>query len=219
MVRQHGPGVCNCHSAEARAKRSASLRGRQCSGETRKKLSESLRSSEAFAEYNTRRVGHSCAAGCDCGRHTSQKPDGFGVGRFVSEETRDRIAVSVAKAHERGDWDKYRSTGPGRKRTNLEEALAGLLEDFGFRPHDDSDCSCGSCYREQVRFGRYVTDFYVPALNTVYEADGSFWSHHQDKDREARRDEYLRDTCGVAEIAHFTEDILLNRGRGTSSRV
>ena len=97
---------------------------------------------------------------------------------------RKKIAESVAKAHTRGDY--------WRSPTNLEYALQLLLEDAGFE------------YEVQRRFGRYVVDAYVSNRNLVFEADGSFWYHHKDKVREAKRDAYLIDK-GVSAVIHLDE--------------
>ncbi len=99
-------------------------------------------------------------------------------------ELRARIAKGVAKAHIRGDyWG-----GP----TCLEYALQMLLEDAGLE------------FNSQIRFGRYVVDSYVSSRNLVFEADGSFWNHHKDKEREQMRDNYLIEK-GVLAVVHLDE--------------
>ena len=82
-----------------------------------------------------------------------------------------------------------------RRPTSLEYALQMLLEDAGLD------------YKAQQRFGKYVVDMYVETHNLAFEADGQFWFHHQDRERETRRDEYLLDRGPVA-IIHLTDDDL-----------
>lgn len=106
--------------------------------------------------------------------------------RFPSE-TRAKIAASVAEAYRRGD---YRN-----QRTWPELALRNLLQTADFE------------FKEQVRFGRYVVDAWVPSRGLVFEADCSFWYHHQDKEREAKRDAYLV-ARGVIAVVHLTESDL-----------
>jgi very-short-patch-repair endonuclease len=77
----------------------------------------------------------------------------------------------------------------------LEHQLRELLKQSGLE------------FQEQVRFGRYVVDAWVPELGLVFEADGQFWYHHQDKDREARRDGYLVER-GVTAVIHLDDDDL-----------
>ncbi len=99
-------------------------------------------------------------------------------------EWRRKVAIGVAKAHARGDFWR----GP----TSLEYALSHLLQSAGLE------------YEAQVRFGRYVVDFWVPSHNLVFEADGSFWNHHKDAAREATRDSYLRNKGALA-VIHLNE--------------
>lgn len=79
-----------------------------------------------------------------------------------------------------------------RRRSNLEIALRELLKKAGFE------------FEEQIRFGRYIVDAWLPNDNLVFEADGSFWWWHKDKNREVKRDEYL---CrrGVVAVIHLDE--------------
>ena len=186
-------------------------------------MSESLRSSEAFARYNeSGRVGRPCPDDCECGRHDSEKPEGFQVGRIVTKQTREKIsnaligrplteerkesiAAGMVRARKRGCLRHYYLTGSEHVRTSLEQILAELLESFQIT------------YEEQVQFGRYVADFYAPSLNTIYEADGLYW--HQDAEREAKRDAYLKDRFGVEDVLHFTERELLDTPAGTGNAV
>jgi len=82
-----------------------------------------------------------------------------------------------------------------RTPTNLEYALQMLLEDAGFE------------FEAQRQFGRYIVDAYVESRNLVFEADGQFWYWHKDKEREAKRDEYLR-SSGVDAVIHLTDEDL-----------
>ena len=86
----------------------------------------------------------------------------------------------------------FRKNMSERKPTVLEFALQLLLEDAGFE------------YEAQKQYGRYCVDFWVPEYRLVFEADGSFWYHHQDIEREAKRDEYLL-RQGAIGVVHFDE--------------
>ncbi len=90
---------------------------------------------------------------------------------------------------------KRMSKDYSRKLTSLEYALQMLLEDAGLN------------FEAQVRFGRYVVDAYVADRNLVFEADGQFWYWHKDKEREAKRDEYLQ-SAGIDAIIHLTDEDL-----------
>ena len=85
------------------------------------------------------------------------------------------------------------------KQSSLELALCQLLQIAGFD------------FQEQVRFGRYVVDAFVLSHGLVFEADGMYWHHHQDKEREAYRDAYLVDR-GVVAVIHLTDDDLGQKG-------
>ena len=105
-----------------------------------------------------------------------------------SLESREKMALSTAK--------QYESKSFFNKRTKLEKALALLLDEAGLE------------YEEQIRFGKYVVDFWIPEIEVVFEADGMFWSHHQDKEREMNRDNYLLNK-GVSSVVHLTDTDLL----------
>lgn len=109
----------------------------------------------------------------------------------MSKESKDKLAVSAAKNHERGVYLRHRN-GP----TCLEVAMRHLLENAGFG------------IDEQVRFGCYVVDAYDPENGLVWEADGSFWYSHQDKEAEKRRDDYLLNR-GVSAVIHLTDTDLV----------
>ncbi len=96
-------------------------------------------------------------------------------------------AEGVARAHARGAYKK----GP----TSLEFALQMLLESAGLE------------FEAQVQFGTCVVDAWVPSHGLVFEADGMFWYHHQDKAREARRDAYLM-RQGVTAVVHLVDEDL-----------
>jgi very-short-patch-repair endonuclease len=67
--------------------------------------------------------------------------------------------------------------------------MAALLEEAGVS------------YEPQVRFGRYVADFWLPATNEVIEVDGVYW-HPDGPDEE--RDQYLLSN-GVSRVSHITD--------------
>ena len=79
--------------------------------------------------------------------------------------------------------------------TNLEYALQMLLE------YSDLE------YAAQKRIGGRIVDFYIPAYNIVFEADGEYW--HQDKIKEKRRDSELMEN-GVTAVIHLTNHDLNN---------
>lgn len=76
--------------------------------------------------------------------------------------------------------------------TTLERALYQLLDESGLT------------YMPQRRIGRYVVDAFIPERGIAFEADGAYW--HQDKEREARRDQYLLER-GVI-VVHLTDSDL-----------
>ena len=105
-----------------------------------------------------------------------------------SEELKLQNALGVAAAHARG---AYHTNKP----TSLEHALDLLLQDAGLE------------YEAQKRFGLYIVDAYVPSRNLVFEADGMFWNHHKDKEREAKRDMYLL-KVGITAVIHLIDEDL-----------
>ena len=101
-------------------------------------------------------------------------------GKFLSEDHKQKIAAGIA----RRCW---------KQPTSLEYGLQLLLESAELE------------YEAQVRFGRYVVDFWVPSHGLVFEADGIFW--HQDKEREVLRDSYLQKR-GIIEVVHLDDEDL-----------
>lgn len=51
----------------------------------------------------------------------------------------------------------------------------------------------------EVRFGRYVVDFYDPYLHVAYEADGEYWHN---KKNDLRRDKYLWKKFGLKVVRY-----------------
>jgi len=139
-------------------------------------------SDKARANISAGQMGHPVTA------ETRAKISASHMGFKASPATRAKMAEAAARRHAAGVYFR----GP----TKLELALRGLLTSAGFN------------FQEQVRFGRYVVDAWVPSRRLVFEADGSFWYHHQDKEREARRDAYLMDRDAVA-VVHLTEEDLI----------
>ena len=109
------------------------------------------------------------------------------LGHKVSPEVRTQLAEKSAKYLE-NSWLR-------KDLTSLEIALNKLLTYAGI----DFD--------EQVRFGRYVVDVFDHDNGIAWEADGMFWFHHQDKERETRRDAYLL-VQGVRAVVHLTDEDL-----------
>jgi very-short-patch-repair endonuclease len=111
------------------------------------------------------------------------------TGRKLSTETRARMSVSARRRLENTSMPLVRQCN-----TWPELALAWMFDQGG------------TFYEKQKRFGRCVVDFWLPDEQLVFEADGDFW--HQDKEKEARRDEYLMER-GVLAVIHLgTQDLL-----------
>ncbi len=100
------------------------------------------------------------------------------------------MSVANAKRTARGDF-------PSRTNTSLERALHEQLTEQ--RILDTIP---------QVRFGRYVVDFYSPELRAVFEADGDYWHGVTEAARPgygAQRDAVLLDFPGINHVFHFTD--------------
>lgn len=63
--------------------------------------------------------------------------------------------------------------------TNFERAVRFAIETTGY------------FFEQEVQFGRYSADFYLPTVKIVIEADGDYW-HVSRKDSNRRKDEFLR---------------------------
>ena len=72
--------------------------------------------------------------------------------------------------------------------TAQENLIAECLSEFGLR------------YEQQYEFGPYTTDFYIPELEMVIEADGKYG--HLRK-RDVKRDIYLSRNEGIQYILHI----------------
>jgi very-short-patch-repair endonuclease len=115
--------------------------------------------------------------GMNTGYHGGGRPRGL----KHSDESREKMARAFANRSR-----KYSDTW-------MEKALALLLDQGGL------------VYEKQKRFGRCVVDFWLPDEQLVFEADGDFW--HQDKEKEARRDEYLTERGALAVVHISTCDL------------
>jgi len=146
-------------------------------------------SDETRAKISAARVGQVIAHSEETRDKMSESRRLWHLNKSDTVETARRRKLAEAAAHNHAAGIYHR--GP----TSLELVLRGLLQTAGFE------------FEEQVRFGRYVVDAWVPSHGLVFEADCSFWYHHQDKEREARRDAYLVDR-GVVAVVHLTEDDL-----------
>ena len=74
---------------------------------------------------------------------------------------------------------------------------------------------CGVEYEAQKSIGRHIVDFYIPAAQTVFEADGAFW--HQDQSKDIKRDGAIKAKLPDANVVHihftderFTPDLKAN---------
>lgn len=56
-------------------------------------------------------------------------------------------------------------------------------------------------YKFQEPIGKHVVDFYVPSINTIFEADGAYW--HQDQQKDIDRDKKLLSSIPEACIFHI----------------
>lgn len=75
--------------------------------------------------------------------------------------------------------------------TNQENIIADCLSELGFR------------YEQQVHFGKYRVDFWIPELSLVIEADGVY-GHL--KKRDIQRDTELMDINDIGNIFHIRAD-------------
>jgi len=111
------------------------------------------------------------------------------MGYIPSEITREKIAEAAAR-----QFSAYPFP-----RTKLEVALYWLLATAGY------------CYSPQKQFGRYVVDAYLPIENLAFEADGEYWHNRPGaKERDSKRDQYLKSKFGLVEIVHIEECLLAN---------
>lgn len=77
-----------------------------------------------------------------------------------------------------------------RPYTKLEKQLYSMLIETGYS------------FIPQKCFGTRIVDAYLPDLNMVFEADGSYW--HKDEEKKMIRDNYLI-SKGVCSIIHLDE--------------
>jgi very-short-patch-repair endonuclease len=84
------------------------------------------------------------------------KPNGFGIGRIQSKETRDKMSKSAVQ--------RILKTGKV-KRSNLEYKFESLLELLDIK-------YIHSYYIENIN---KIYDFYLPEYNILIEVDGDFW--------------------------------------------
>jgi very-short-patch-repair endonuclease len=89
------------------------------------------------------------------------KPEGFGVGRVQSEETRKKMSETAI--------ENIIKTGKV-KRSNLEYKFEGILDSLEYQYHH-------SYYIKEIK---KIYDFYLPEYNTFIEIDGDFWHCNPD---------------------------------------
>jgi very-short-patch-repair endonuclease len=59
----------------------------------------------------------------------------------------------------------------------------------------------GVKYEKQKQIGRYFVDFYVPEIQTIYEADGAYW--HKNQMNDIKRDAGIKKVMPDAKIIHI----------------
>jgi len=88
------------------------------------------------------------------------KPEGFGVGRVQSIETRDKMSKTSKNKWETGDiGDKKHYT------SKLEKTFANILDLLNIKYQQ-------FFYAKDIKA---FYDFYIPESNTIIEVDGDFW--------------------------------------------
>lgn len=179
-----------------RPKMSEIMRGRKASVATKKKISIALRGHKQ-SEETKRKLRESANArwqGDDL-RNIIIASNKRRRGSAQSQETREKISAGI-KRHLERDLDCVCAIHLRQPRgeTRLERILKDILT---------SDL-CGKIEAE-VRFGRYVVDFYSRAYHTAFEADGVHW-HNEASDY--IRDSYLMEKFDLP-VIRFTESELL----------
>jgi len=86
------------------------------------------------------------------------KPEGFGIGRIQSEETREKMSNSAIK--------RIINTGKV-KRSMLEIRFETFLETL--------DIKYKHSYYVNTKNHHFIFDFYIPKYNILIEIDGDFW--------------------------------------------
>ncbi len=169
-------GLGRVHSEQTRAKRSMSLRGKKRTPQQCENIRQAIRSSEKHKAI---------VSSPEYRSHMSEALKG----RVISPLHRERIGTARAAwlAQHKGPW----------RETSLEKCLRKLLLNQGVT--DLQPCSIDE---PQVRFGRYVVDFYSPSRRTAYEADGTYWHRNPEKDQ--ARDAYILERFGVT-VVRFAE--------------
>jgi len=145
------------------------------------------------------------------------------LGRTHSEESRakvgaasrERNAIAVAQLA-----SVIANTGKKRPPAVVSKIVAGVARYYRDHPEAKRYSRISSLnhalyqmlteqgleYIAEQPFGSRAVDAYVPATNTVYEADGTRW--HQDRIKEAIRDSELLAFAEVDRIIHIPESEL-----------
>ena len=111
------------------------------------------------------------------------KPDGFGVGRIHSQETKDKMRDIQNK--------KWESGNIGNKKyytSKLETTFQNILELLEIKYST-------KLYAKEIKA---FYDFYIPEKNLVIEVDGDFWycnpnSKHKEAKYESQKKNIIRD--------------------------
>ena len=93
-------------------------------------------------------------------------PEGFGIGRTHSEETRKKMSETALKK-----WDDGNIGEKKHYTSKLEKTFANILELMGIEYER-------FFYVKEIKA---FYDFYLPKYNTIIEVDGDFWHCNPDK--------------------------------------
>lgn len=121
----------------------------------------------------------------------------------------------VRKGKPQSKEHKRKNSEANRKRLEDPEQLSRLLDNIFKLYQRDTSLELilwdhlerqGIPFVRKKRIGRYQVDAWLPELNFAVEADGAYW--HQDKDRDAKRDQYLLTKHGLSAVFRFSEQEL-----------
>jgi very-short-patch-repair endonuclease len=88
------------------------------------------------------------------------KPDGFGIGRVQSKETREKMSKTAKQKWETGDIGKKK-----HYTSKLEKTFANILDLLNIKYQQ-------FFYAKDIKA---FYDFYLPDYNVIIEVDGDFW--------------------------------------------
>ncbi len=185
------------------------------------------------SQYHPAHAGKSCQPGCACKRHIRRICEpGCVCKRHVQslEHIAKVAALRVGTHHSAETRTKMSKSAKALTRTPEHKAN---LSRGRIRHQSDCDGSCGShwckpngygqtqCERDllsllaefpnvhdEVTFGRYRVDAYLPDYHVAFEADGTYWhGNPESQARDAKRDAYLLDEFNLP-VVRLTQDEL-----------